>query len=155
MCWVVNEKNYWLIEMNNRKTLQALVFGFIVLNLVEKSVLRFFLKYAELYKTRSTKQITDNFQQRQPSKNRTNTKNISFQFHYLKFNQQSYSTLFYYYRHVSKGRSCGRSLLPFLENWKKVPWFWEKALLISWFACNTRMIVDANSSPPVSHVKKL
>ena len=66
MCWVVNEKNYWLIEMNNRKTLQALFFGFIVLNLVEKSVLRFFFKYAELYKTRSTKQTTDNFQQRQP-----------------------------------------------------------------------------------------
>ena len=66
MCWVVNEKNCWLIEMNNRKTLHALIFGFIVLNLVEKSVLRFFFKYAELYKTRSTKQTTDNFQQRQP-----------------------------------------------------------------------------------------
>ena len=43
MCRVVNEKNYWLIEMNNSKTPQALVFGFIVLNLVEKAVLRFFL----------------------------------------------------------------------------------------------------------------
>ena len=24
--------------------------------------------------------------------------------------------------------------------------------LLSWFTCNKRMIVDANSSPPVSHV---
>ena len=26
------------------------------------------------------------------------------------------------------------------------------AHLVSWFACNTRMIVDVSSSPPVSHV---
>ena len=31
----------------------------------------------------------------------------------------------------------------------------ELAHLVSRFACNTMMIVDASSSPPVSHVKKL
>ena len=55
-----------------------------------------------------------------------NTKNISFQFHYRKFSQQSYSTISYYYRHVTKGKRWGRSPLSFLKNWKKVPWFWGK-----------------------------
>ena len=31
----------------------------------------------------------------------------------------------------------------------------ELELLVSRFACNTMMIVDGSSSPPVSHVKKL
>ena len=31
----------------------------------------------------------------------------------------------------------------------------ELELLVSRFACNTMMIVDASSIPPVSHVKKL
>ena len=39
----LNERSYWLIEMNNRKTLQASAFSFIVLNLAEKAVLHFFI----------------------------------------------------------------------------------------------------------------
>ena len=41
MCRALNERIYWLIEMNIGKTPQALVFSFIVLNLVEKAVLHF------------------------------------------------------------------------------------------------------------------
>ena len=70
------EKSYWLIEMNIRKTLQASAFGFIVLNLTEKAALHCFLMSALGKKqmqlpTQSTLK-----------KNRWNTKNISFQFHY-------------------------------------------------------------------------
>ena len=39
----LNEKSYWLIEMNIRKTLQASAFSLIFLNLVEKSVLHILL----------------------------------------------------------------------------------------------------------------
>ena len=39
----VNERSYWLTEMNVRKTLQASAFSFIVLNAAEKAVLHFFL----------------------------------------------------------------------------------------------------------------
>ena len=150
MCGALNERNYWLIQMNIRKTPQAWVFSFIVLNLVEEAVVHFLLNMLDYIKQAlRNKQLiifnADNF--------RRNSKSISFQFHYRKSSQQSYFTLSYYYRHVTKGRSWGRSFLAFLENWRKVPWFWEKALLVSRFACNTRMIVDANSSPPIFHVK--
>ena len=47
MCRAVNERKYWLIEMNIKKTLQAPAFSFIVLNLVEEAVLH----YAGLYKS--------------------------------------------------------------------------------------------------------
>ena len=39
----LNEKGYWLIEMKISKTLQASVFSFIVLNLVEEAVLHVLL----------------------------------------------------------------------------------------------------------------
>ena len=39
----LNERSYWLIEMNIRKTLQASAFSFTVLNLAKKAVLHFFL----------------------------------------------------------------------------------------------------------------
>ena len=39
----LNEKNYWLIEINIRKTLQASAFSLIVLNLTEKAVLHILL----------------------------------------------------------------------------------------------------------------
>ena len=61
MCRAVNERSYWLIEMNIKKTLQALAFSFRVLNLVEKVV----LYYAGLYKT-TYETSNDNFQRRQP-----------------------------------------------------------------------------------------
>ena len=31
----------------------------------------------------------------------------------------------------------------------------ENAQLVSWYACNTRVIVNASSIPPVSNVKSL
>ena len=52
--------------MNNRKTQQASAFSFIVLNLAEKAVLHFLFNYAGLYKERSTKEATENFQPRAP-----------------------------------------------------------------------------------------
>ena len=82
--------------------LQALGFGFIALNLVEKAVLHVFSNILDYIK-----------------------KNISLQFHYCKFSQQRYSTLSYYYRRVTRERrkGClkGRSPIPFLKNWKKCP----------------------------------
>ena len=47
MCKAVNERNYWLIEMNIKKTLLPSALSFLGLNLVEKAVLR----YAGLYKS--------------------------------------------------------------------------------------------------------
>ena len=46
MCKAVNERSYWLIEMNIKKTLLPSALRFLVLNLVERAVLR----YAGLYK---------------------------------------------------------------------------------------------------------
>ena len=47
MCKAVNERSYWLIEMNIKKTLVPSALSFLVLNSVEKAVLH----YAELYKS--------------------------------------------------------------------------------------------------------
>ena len=46
MCRAVNKRNFWLIEMNIKKTLSSAL-SFLVLNLVEKPVLH----YAGLYKS--------------------------------------------------------------------------------------------------------
>ena len=58
----LNEKSYWLIEMNIRKTLQASALCFIVLNLVEKSVLHILLIMVDYVKStlRNKQQITSN-----------------------------------------------------------------------------------------------
>ena len=53
MCKAVNERSYWLVEMNIKKTLLPSGLSFLVLNLVEKAVLH----YAGLYK--STLEATD------------------------------------------------------------------------------------------------
>ena len=50
MCKALNEANYWLIEMNIRKTPQASVSSFIVLSLVEKAILQFFLNILDYIK---------------------------------------------------------------------------------------------------------
>ena len=50
MCRALIEKNYWLIEMNIRKTPQASVFSFIVLKLAEKAVLHFLLNMLDYIK---------------------------------------------------------------------------------------------------------
>ena len=57
-CRAVNERSYWLIEMNIKKTLLPSALGFLVLNLVEKAVLH----YAGLYKSalRKKQLITSN-----------------------------------------------------------------------------------------------
>ena len=47
MCKAVNERSYWLVEMNIKKTLLPSGLSFLVLNLVEKAVLH----YAGLYKS--------------------------------------------------------------------------------------------------------
>ena len=54
----VNERSYWLIEMNIKKTLQVTAFRYLVLNLVEEVV----LLYAGLYKStlRNKQPITSN-----------------------------------------------------------------------------------------------
>ena len=56
----LNEKSYWLIEMNIRKTLQASALCFITLNLVEKSVLHILLIMVDYVKSalRNKQQIT-------------------------------------------------------------------------------------------------
>ena len=54
----VNERSYWLIKINIKKTLQVSVFNFLVLNLVEKAVSH----YAGLYESalRNKQLITSN-----------------------------------------------------------------------------------------------
>ena len=123
MCGALNERNYWLIEMNIRKTPQAWVFSFIVLNLVEETVVHFLLNMLDYIKQAlRNKQLiifnADNF--------RRNSKSISFQFHYRKSSQQSYSTLSYYYRHVTKGRSWERYSCLFSKTGEKCPDFGKK-----------------------------
>ena len=56
----LNEKSYWLIEMNIRKTLQAPAFSLIALNLVEKSVLHILLIMVDYVKSaiQNKQQIT-------------------------------------------------------------------------------------------------
>ena len=129
----LNEKSYWLIEMNIRKTLQASAFSLIALNLVEKSVLHILLIMVDYVKSaiQNKQQITST--QSTFKENHGNPKKINFQLHYRKFSQQRNSILSYYYRRITRGRrgrSIPGSLLRFLENWKKMPWFWEK---VSWF----------------------
>ena len=80
----LNERSYWLIEMNIRKTLQASAFSFIVLNLAEKAVLHFFLIMLNYIMSALQKKQLKLPKQSTLKKNRWNTKNISFQFHYDK-----------------------------------------------------------------------
>ena len=58
MCKAVNERSYWLVEMNIKKTLLPSALSFLVLNLVEKAVLH----YSALYKSalRNKQLITSN-----------------------------------------------------------------------------------------------
>ena len=106
--------------MNIRKALQASAFSFIVLNLVEKAVLRFLLIMLNYIKSalRKKQLVTSNAEHLKG--NCENTKTISFQFHCSEFIQQKYYTGSHYYRCVTRGRR-GRSPLSFLENWEKVP----------------------------------
>ena len=80
----LNERSYWLIEMNIRKTLQASTFSFIVLNLAEKAVLHFFLIILNYIMSALRKKQLQLPRQSTLKKNRWNPKNISFQFHYDK-----------------------------------------------------------------------
>ena len=116
----------------NRKTLQALAFNLIALNLVEKSVLHILLIMVDYVKSaiQNKQQITSaqsNFKE-----NHGNPKNIIFQLHYYKFSQQRNSILSYYYRCVTRGRR-GRNLSrTFLKIGRKCPGFghlWVKFLI--------------------------
>ena len=81
----LNEKSYWLTEMNIRKTLQAPAFSLIALNLVEKSVLHILLIMVGYVKSamQNKQQITST--QSTFKDNCGNPKKINFQFHYRKF----------------------------------------------------------------------
>ena len=70
--------------MNIRKTLQASAFSFIVLNLAKKAVLHFFLIMLNYIMSALQKKQLKLPKQSTLKKNRWNTKNISFQFHYDK-----------------------------------------------------------------------
>ena len=57
MCRAVNERSYWLIEMNIKKTLLPSALSFLVLNLVKKAVLHYAgLYFTGLYFTQSALQ---------------------------------------------------------------------------------------------------
>ena len=61
----LNEKSYWLIEMNISKTLfTSAEFPFQSAKLSRESSFKLSLNYAELCKKRSSKQGTDKFQRR-------------------------------------------------------------------------------------------
>ena len=62
MHMALNERRYWLIEMNIRKTLQASAFSFIFLNSVEKAVLHILLIMVHSVKStlQNKQQITSN-----------------------------------------------------------------------------------------------
>ena len=47
----LNERGYWLIEMNIRKIIQASAFSLIALNLVQKAVLHFLLNVLDCIKS--------------------------------------------------------------------------------------------------------
>ena len=70
--------------MNIRKTLQALAFSFVALNLPEKAVLHFFLIMLNYIMSALRKKQLQLPTQSTLKKNHWNTKNISFQFHYGK-----------------------------------------------------------------------
>ena len=59
---LLNERNYWLIEMEIRNTLQPSAFSLSALNLVEKAVLHILLIMVDYVKSalRNGQQITSN-----------------------------------------------------------------------------------------------
>ena len=117
----LNEKSYWLIEMNIRKTLQAPAFSLIALYLAKKSVSEILLIMVHYVKS-----TIQNNQQITFKENYGNPKKINFQLHYHKFSQQRNSLLSYYYRRVTSGRR-GRSLsCTFLKIGRKYPDFEKK-----------------------------
>ena len=63
----VNERSYWLIEMNIKKTLQVTAFRYLVLNLVEEVVLLQASNYRkEVEKVFSRKLEKISYLQKQP-----------------------------------------------------------------------------------------
>ena len=102
-----------------KKTLLPSALSCLDLNLVEKAVLR----YAELYKSALWNKELILPTQTTLKKNRGNTKNIRFQFHYRRFSEQRYSTLCYYYRLKEEGG--GGLPCPFSKTGKKCPGFRE------------------------------
>ena len=107
----------------NRKTLQALAFNLIALNLVEKSVLHILLIMVDYVKSaiQNKQQITST--QSTFKENHGNPKKINFQLHYRKFSQQRNCILSYYYRRVTRGRSFSCT---FLKIGRKYPDFEKK-----------------------------
>ena len=52
----LNERSYWLIEMNIKKTLSTIIAFPLALNLVDKAVVHFLLIMLDSCKERSSKQ---------------------------------------------------------------------------------------------------
>ena len=118
-------KSYWLIDWHEYyKNTTSFGFQFHSPKLSRKSCFTRSFNYAGLYKKRSMKEATENFQRRVPWWKIEKTKNISFQFRYSKFSQQKHSTRSYYYRCVTRGTK--RESYPVLS--RKL----EKTSLIFW-----------------------
>ena len=112
--------------MNIRKTLQALTFSLIALNLVEISVLHIFLIMVDYVKSaiQNKQQITST--QSTFKENHGNPKKINFQLYYRKFSQQRFSILSYYYRGVTRERRERSFSCNFLKIGRQCPNFEKK-----------------------------
>ena len=121
----LNEKSYWLIDLNIRKTPSTSIdFPFQSPKLSWESSFAFSLNYTGICKERSSKQVTDNFQRRAPLKKIVETlKKINFQFQYRKFSQPRDSILSYYYWCVTRGTREGLTSCTFFNIGRKCPDF--------------------------------
>ena len=136
----LNERSYWLIGMNIRKTLSTSIdFTFQSPKLSRESCFALSLNYAGLCKERFSKQVTQLSAQSTFKENCRNTKKINFQFHHRKFSEQRHSILSYYSRRVIRG-GRGRFLsCTFLKIGRRCPDFgkrWKGALILAIYVLN-------------------
>ena len=124
----LNERNYWLIEMNMRKTLSTSIdFPFQGPKLSWESCFALSVNYAALCKECSSKQVTDNFQRRALLRKIVETlKKINFQFDHRKFSKQRNLILSYYYRRVTRWGRRGLHSCTFLKVGRKCPDFGKR-----------------------------
>ena len=137
----LNERSYWLTEVNIKKALSTSIdFLFHSPKLSPESCFALSLNYAGLCKERSSKQVTDDFQRRPLLRKIVETlKKSNFQFHHRKFSQQRHSILSYYNRRVTRGGRGGLLSCTFLKIGRKCPDFgkrWKGALILAIYVLN-------------------
>ena len=133
----LNERSYWLIEMNIRKTLSTSIdFTFQSPKLSRESCFALSLNYAGLCKERSSKQVAHNFQRRALLRKIVETLKKSI-FSFTIVNLVNKGIL--YFLITTRGGRGGLLSCTFLKIGRKCPVFrkrWKGALILAIYVLN-------------------